>query len=439
MSELTVWQFFTDPLLRAPTLGAMFMCLASSLIGVIAFVKRRSLLGEALAHASYPGVIFGILMAALFCQPASLMASVCILFGAFIFSWLGLMAIEKLEKRLSVHPDAALCLVLSLFLGLGVTIASRIQQTYPLWYQQIQVFLFGQAATMGDHHIGIYALLSSCILAFIVARFRQIELIYFDRTYSQSLGLQSKGCQLLTSLLLILALVIGIRSVGVVLMSGMLIAPAAFARQFTHRLRQMFLWAGVAGVISGFLGVYLSVQIPLMIDAHHPISLPTGPMILLVAVTLTLGALLFSPQRGWIARMVRIRRFRMQQRSDHLLKTLWKRGDLSPQQLKQEMALSFLSLTYLLLRSRKEGWVEGKQRVALSPDGKRKGARLVRLHRLWELYLTSQLKVEEDRVHYSAEEMEHILTPEIEQRLTELLKDPKEDPHKQPIPQREGV
>jgi len=439
MKTLSIWQVFTDPILRAPTFGAMFMCLASSLIGVIAFVRRRSLLGEALSHATYPGVVIGILFAALFFNPSHPLAAFSILIGAFIFSWLGLISIEKLEGRLRLHPDATLCLVLSLFLGLGVTLASRVQMTHPLWYQQIQVFLFGQAVTMGDQHIGIYASLALAILAFIVLRFRQIELIHFDREFTQSLGIPMRMCHLFTSFLLILALVIGIRSVGVVLMSGMLIAPAAFARQCTDRLGKMFLIAGLIGSLSGFLGVYLSVQIPLFIDHHHPPSLPTGPMILLVATTFTFLALLFSPKRGWLSRVMRIRRFRMQQQMDHLLKALWKQGNLSFIELKKEIGLSRFSFSYLLFLLRKEGWTEGKAQILLTPDGKRRGARLVRLHRLWELYLTSELKVEEDRVHCSAEEMEHILTPEIEERLTRLLKDPKEDPHRQPIPTREEI
>lgn len=436
MEKLTFWQFFSEPFLRAPTLGAMLMCLTSSLIGVIIFVNRRCLLGEALSHATYPGVIVGVLLSPFFCPSSSLFSSLFILCGAFVSSWFGLYLIGKLEKTWRIHSDAALCLVLSLFLGFGVTLASRLQFIFPIWYQQGQIFLFGQAATMGDHHVFIYAFLALCLLVFIILSFRQIELIYFDREYAMSLGIRGKGCEHLTSLFLILAIVIGIRSVGVILMSGMLIAPTAFARQMTDQLRKMFFFSGLIGMISGFLGVYLSVQIPLLIDPTDPVSLPTGPVILLVATSLTFFALLFSPKGGWVARKIRIRQFKMQCLSDHLLKILWKEKGLSLKALKGKLSLSRFRLFYLLFLSRKGGWIEGKQEINLTRDGKRKGSRIVRLHRLWELYLTSEMKVDENRVHCSAEEMEHILTPAIEERLTKLLKDPKKDPHKQPIPER---
>lgn len=437
MREFSIWQFFTDPILRAPTLGAVFMCLASSLIGVIGFVQRRSLLGEALSHATYPGVVFGILLAAVFSEPSYTLALFSASIGAFLFAWLGLLSIEKLEKKLHIHSDSALCLILSLFLGVGVTLASRIQIIHPLWYQQTQVFLFGQAATMGDQHIGIYAVLSLLVTFFVILRFRQIELMYFDTEYMQSLGTTNRACHVLTSFLLISAIVIGIRSVGIVLMSGMLIAPASFARQWTGQLGKMFFLSGFIGMLSAFLGVYFSIQIPLFFNKENPISLPTGPMILLVAVLFTFFALLFSPKRGWVSRILRIRCFQQQQQIDHILKALWKKKALNSQSLRKELGLSYLSSCYLLFRLRRRRWVEGKMEICLTPNGRREGARLVRLHRLWELYLTSQLKLEENRVHCSAEEMEHILTPEIEEQLTCLLKDPKEDPHRQPIPSRE--
>ena len=201
----------------------------------------------------------------------------------------------------------------------------------------------------------------------------------------------------------------------------------------------MFVISGVVGTMSGFLGVYLSVKLPLLIDIEHPLSLPTGPMILLVAVTFTFLSLLFSPKRGWVSRAVRIRSFRLQRQVDHILKALWKRGTLSFKELQHEMGVSNFSLSYLLYLIRKEGWAEGSRVVVLTGEGTRRGARLVRLHRLWELYLTSELKVCEDRVHFSAEEMEHILTPEIEERLTRVLKNPTQDPHQQPIPTREEI
>ncbi len=427
-------QFFTDPILRAPAVGSMFMCLASSLIGVITFVKRRSLIGEALSHATYPGVILGVLVSTLFYAPNRPLPLFPALIGGFLCSWLGLIAIETCEKRLHLHADLSLCLILSTFLGLGVTLASRIQATHPVWYQQGQAFLFGQAATMGDADIGVYAALSLAILVLIICRFRQIQLMHFDEVLTRSLCLPLSFCHFISNFLLVFTLVVGMRSVGIVLISGMLIAPAACARQWTDRLGAMFTISAVVGLLSGFFGVYLSVCIPFL--CKRPLSLPTGPMIVLVASALTFFSLLFAPKRGWLSRVLRVRTIRAQQQMDHLLKILWKKNSLHIGHLQSELGISLLSLRYLLLIAKKRGWIQRGERIALTKSGRCKGAYIVRLHRLWELYLTSQLKLEEKRVHRSAEEMEHILTPEIEERLTHLLNNPTRDPHQQPIPRK---
>jgi manganese/zinc/iron transport system permease protein len=89
-----------------------------------------------------------------------------------------------------------------------------------------------------------------------------------------------------------------------------------------------------------------------------------------------------------------------------------------------------------LTRLARNGWVEKAKSgcYRLTIDGIHRAAYIIRLHRLWEVYLADYLGIGAERVHRSAEEMEHIITPEIETELTRLLKDPKIDPHHQPIP-----
>ena len=137
--------YFTDPVLQAPTIGSILMCLSSALIGVIVFLRRRSLLGEALSHASYPGVVISVFVTAHFFPSAYDALASIVLMGAFCTSAAGLWLIEKMENHLKVKNDAALCFVLSLFFGIGVLIASRLQFSHALWYKTVQVFLFGQA------------------------------------------------------------------------------------------------------------------------------------------------------------------------------------------------------------------------------------------------------------------------------------------------------
>jgi len=191
--------------------------------------------------------------------------------------------------------------------------------------------------------------------------------------------------------------------------------------------------SGAFGLLSGFGGNYFSI-----LFSSKGLIFPTGPMILLFSVMISLLSLLFAPKRGAVIRFIRIVRFRKRCHFENILKTLWKMGDDTPmnhQEIHHWNRLLKFRLKLALASLKREGWIRPvPSGFLLTPDGVKRAAYLVRLHRLWELYLTSCLNASEERVHHSAEEMEHIITPELERQLTQLLDDPQHDPHNKPIP-----
>jgi manganese/zinc/iron transport system permease protein len=390
------------------------MCFSSALVGVVVFLRKRSLIGETLSHASFPGVVIGVLLSAVLMPFSDELIALAILCGAFVFAFLGLKVMNFLEGRLQVKADSALCFVLASFFGLGILIASRLQQSYPLWYKQALTFLYGQAATMTNMHVIIYTCFGLVVLGFILYFYRYLEAVNFDPSFSETLGIRSKRLDETMFFLIVLAIVIGIRSVGVVLMAGMLIGPAVAARPLTNRLSHHFAFAGIFGTASGFLGNYLSVVIP-----QGGYSLPTGPMILMTSSLFCFLSLLLAPRSGLMTRYLRIRRFRFQCALENALKSLWKgeRPFFSP-------------VIRWQLKHRK--WIDEKGQM--TPLGKAAAENIIRLHRLWEVYLVDYMGQKVEKVHRTAEELEHLLSPELERELTELLHNPRHDPHHQPIP-----
>lgn len=418
------------------------MCFSTALVGVMAFLRRESLLGESLSHAAYPGMMLAACLLGFFSFDTiseSALLTV-ILIGAFCSSLLGLHTILFLEQRLNVPSDAALCFVLSAFFGVGITLASHLQFTHTTLYQQAQSYLFGQVATMQDGHVVLYALLACATLAIVLLFYKQLHLLLFDRQQAKIMGFRVQLLEALLACLIVLAVVIGLRCVGVVLISGMLIAPAVAARGMVKRLFPMLILAGIFGLLSGFLGNYISVELSdrLAEEDWQRFSLPAGPMIVTVAAGFCLLTLLFSPKEGLIARMVRTLFFHQRCLYENLLKSLWHFGVDTPTSLEALMTYQQTSqwrVKWALLRLCQQGWVKYVgSNYMLTHDGQHRAARIVRLHRLWELYLVDYLGVGAERVHHSAEEMEHVLTPELERALTELLHNPKSDPHHQPIP-----
>jgi manganese/zinc/iron transport system permease protein len=420
-------QFFTDPVLMAPTIGCMLMCLVGALIGTFSVLKRESLVGEMLSHACYPGVVFAFILI------GDLFAGVALI-GAFISCMVGMYLVQLLQKKYKVSPDAALCFVLASFFGIGLTVLTAVQQSMPVLYKKLQSYLFGQAATMTNEHVWLYGALSITLVVLIMLFYRLITVTIFDPEFAAVVGMNTAFANILLHFLIVVAVCVGIRSVGVVLMSSMLIFPAVTARFWTYKLFSILILSAFFGLVSGFFGVYFSHTGSM----YFAVSLPTGPMIVMVAGLIFLFSCLFAPDRGLIVRVYRSTRFWSQCQQENFLKFMYKTAKThvtTKELLDRYQGPKILGyfLLYMLTRDGRARSI-GKNRYELTPSGLLLGRKIVRFHRLWEVYLVTYCGVASDRVHPSAEEMEHIITPEIELELEKLLHHPRLDPHQQPIP-----
>ncbi len=421
--------FFTNPLLAAPTIGSMLMCFIASLIGVILLMQKRVLIGETLSHAAYPGVVLGVISASVFLSLGSPFIALFILLFAALFSFLAIYCLNFFERHKMAASDSALCLILSLFFGFGVLLASRVQLTHSAWYNQIQIYLYGQVATMVASHIWIYAIFALLTLLIVILFYHQIRATTFDPLFARTVGIKVSFIEYLLALLLVVAVTLGIRTVGVVLMSGMLIAPAVSARCYTDRFSHLFILSAIFGAFSGFCGNYLSLAIPHYFDAPH-LLLPTGPLVFLSAASILILSLLFAPKKGAFSRLARRFQFKSQTALENILKAIAKNGPLTKEQIGEGEPANPLIIYLVLQKAKRDGWTvrDPKGRYKLTSDGKIHAARIIRLHRLWEVYLVDYLGQGASQVHPSAEKMEHVLSG-LENELTRFLKRPRKDPH----------
>lgn len=427
-------QFFFDPILRAPTIGCMLMCLACSLIGVIVFIRKESLLGETLAHATYPGIMLGSLLVALSPLKSYSTFGLC---GAALSCVLSIWVLHFVRSKIKLKSDSALCFVLALFFGLGLTLSSYLQSFNSIAYKQARIFLLGQAATITDQYLFLYAGFALFIILSLILFYKAIQIVNFDSVFAKSVGINVSWVVSFCYFLLIGSIVIGTRSIGLLLLSGMLMGPAIAARQWTNHLSRMLFIAGIIGLISGFAGIFLSAKVAE--QTQDAFSLATGPTILLVSASISLFSLIFAPQRGWVIRSLRILKFKLKCNEENILKSLWhfQQKDLQKGTLGHVYSFQSLSKVHylaLLVYLDLKGYLKKeKQHLYLTKKGQQRAARIVRMHRLWELYLV-HIGVGKERVHHNAEEMEHIITPQIEQELLRIMDHPTKDPHNQPIP-----
>lgn len=427
--------YFTDSVLRAPTLGTIFIGIMAALIGVTVVLRRESLVGEALSHAAYPGVMVGVILWGFLGFSNEAIVQGVILGGAFISSLLAYGAILFLQNRLKIRADSSLCLILAAFIGLGVFLASIIQFSFTSFYKQAQIYLYGQSATLNDFQALLFFVLMLGTIALLTLFYKEIKIYLFDPKLAKMLGLKPEFIKKLLLVLTVVALVAGIRAVGVILMSALMIAPAVSARELTHNLKRLYLLAAFLGGISAFLGIVISNELSIAYSTEERFSMPTGPVIVLTAGFITLLILFFNPSKGLAFRSFKRWKFKFTTLQENLLKTCYKLKSANEADLKESLYANSLLLRAALFKLLQKNWmVKEAGSYHLTEQGEKQALKIIRLHRLWEVYLVNYVGICKDRVHKSAEEMEHLIGPELEKELVILLKDPKFDPHLKPIP-----
>lgn len=431
---LAPWlEFWTFPSTVVNVLiGCVILAAVAGLIGCFAYLRKQSLIGDALAHAALPGVCVAFML-------TGTKDPLIILIGATVSCWLGALSVEGIVRYTRCKQDSALGIVLSVFFGVGYLLLSSIQNSGAAAQSGLDHFIFGQAAAMVRKDVYVIAAVGLGIVLCVVLAFKELKVICFDPDFAQASGLPRRVIEIALATLIVLAVAIGLQAVGVVLMAALLVTPAAAARFWTHNLAIMGLLAAAFGAVSGFAGAYAS---------YLSTKMPTGPWIV-VAVTSIFGiSLLFAPEQGMVARFRRTLRFRRRTARENLLRTLYLLGEntndfgtaYAPAELQGFRSMQPARLAKTLRALERRGLAEEREtgKYALTADGLEEAKRVTRLHRLWELYLTNKLDIAADHVHDDAEEIEHILTPELEARLLDILEQPDEDPHRATIPAPTG-
>ena len=336
-----------------------------------------------------------------------------------------------------VKEDSAMGIVLSVFFGLGIVLLTYIQKLPTGNQSGLDKFLFGQAATLVEEDVQVMAILSAAVLLLLALFYKELKILAFDREYGASLGLPMRWLEILLTVLLVVVVVVGLQTVGVVLIVATLVTPAAAARQWTDRLGLMVLLSAAIGAGSGILGALTSASMP---------RLPTGPVIVLIASAVLVVSLFLAPRRGYLWALIRERRVERRIRRENLLKDLYRVAESredwqSHVSMPELMGIRGQSSARLLRSARplvEAGLVEldDADAVRLTREGRLEAESVVRKHRLWELYLTRRLELPSDHVHRDAEAMEHALTEEAVAELEILLGYPEVDPHGRRIPPR---
>lgn len=259
--------------------GTMVLAFAAGVIGTISVLKQQSLIGDAIGHAQFPGVVLAFMI-------IGSLNSLALMIGAVIFGAIAFFAIQIINQHSKISLDASLALVLSSFFGLGMTLKSYVQGNQAFGHTGgIDDYIFGQAAYMLRADVYIILVVALVSLVLFVVFYQRIKLFVFDPVYSHVMGNNPSVTNTLILVMTIGLIAAGLKAVGVILIVSLLIAPGIIGLMWSNKFLYVSLIAGVSGSIAAFFGTYISTVY---------VGFATGPSIVLLLSAFVLISILFG-------------------------------------------------------------------------------------------------------------------------------------------------
>jgi len=418
-------QAFVAPLsevyFQKALLGGSIIAVVCGVVGCLVILRRMSFLGDALSHAMIAGVAAGYLFMKVFFgieayAPAMLVGSVI----AAIVT-VGLIGFVARVSR--IKEDAAIGIMYCGVFAAGVVLVSVYDNYIHI---DLMHFIMGDILGVADHDLWVSAVVAAVVLTVVVLFFRTLQLTSFDPVMAASIGIPVVLVDYVLTACVSLVVVSAVNMVGVILVVGFLITPAATAYLLSDRLQRMMALAALFGVTSVVGGLYLCVWL----DSAG------GGAVVLFCTLQFIVVLTVAPRYGLIAGWLRRRRMVPQQLLENVLVAMARaRGTaLAATELLAFVDVSRRRLERALATMVEDGHLQcGTDGYTLTAVGAREATRIWRAHRIWESYL-SHVGMEADAIHAKAHQLEHVHDTAVLDYLDELLGHPVRDPHGNEIP-----
>ncbi|TXC81316.1 metal ABC transporter permease [Metabacillus litoralis] len=391
-------------------LGTMLLGITSGVVGSFTLLRKQSLIGDAMAHAALPGVCIAFLL-------YGSKSLLWFLIGAAIAALISSFIIQVIINHSRIKEDSALGIIISVFFGFGIVLLTYIQHNGSGNQSGLDDFIFGQAASMVAADVQLITIISLIILVITTIFYKEFKLLTFDPQFAKGLGIPVSFFNGLLLLLIVCSVVIGLQTVGVILMAAMLITPAISARYWTDKLSHMIIISGLIGGLSGVAGTLLSTIMK---------GMATGPLIIIAATFMFLISLIFAPNRGLLAKALKQLSLRKKTSVDQVFLSIYDIAEggtlrgIKDEAILKKRNVPLRLFQYSKNELNKKGFIqkEANNTWMLTDKGIEAGYELVLQQRLFEMYLMHEmefahldLKTRDDLnlQHISKDTKEHLL------------------------------
>lgn len=399
-------------------IGGCIVAIVAGVVGCLVVLRRMAFLGDALSHAMIAGVAGGYLvMKLLFGLEAHAPG---MLLGSLLAAIVTVALISFVAQISRVKEDTAIGIMYTGIFALGVVLVSIFRHYIHI---DLMHFIMGDILGVADADLWVSAFAAVFVLSVLILFFRHFQLTTFDPVMASSIGLPVLLLDYLLTTCVSLVVVSAVSMVGVILVVGLLITPAATAYLLSDRLDRMMWLAALFGVTSVVGGLYLCVWL----DSAG------GGAIMLFCTAQFLVVLAVAPKYGLLARWLRLRNLVPQQVVEDILTTVLRYDQVTPLSVIRTYVESGKGLPRALRRMIREGLlIEAAEGYQLTAAGEKEANKVLRAHRLWETYLET-IGTPAEEVHATAHHLEHLGGDAVDY-LDEKLGQPKLDPHGKTIP-----
>jgi manganese/zinc/iron transport system permease protein len=261
--------------------GVAAVGFAAGVVGSLALLRKRPLVGDAAAHATLAGVAGGLLVTGRRDLPA-------LLAGAFVAALAALGGLVLIRRFTRTRDDAATAIVIGVSFGLGIALVSGLPRWGVPGSAGLEQFLLGHAAAITGRDAAVLAAVSLTAVLAVAATLKEITLVAFDAAFAAAGGWPVARIDALVAALVAAMVVAGLPAVGAVLVTALVVIPPVAARLWTDRVATMLLLAGLFGLAAGVVGTFASAVRP---------GLATGPLVVLAAAAIFAVSLVVAPRR----------------------------------------------------------------------------------------------------------------------------------------------
>ncbi len=408
----------TETYFQKALIGGSIVAMVAGVVGCLVVLRRMAFLGDALSHAMIAGVAGGYLvMKLLFSLEAHAPG---MLLGSLIAAVTTVALISFVARISRVKEDTAIGIMYTGIFALGVVVVSIFRHYIHI---DLMHFIMGDILGVADTDLWVSAFVAALVLTVLILFFRHFQIATFDPIMAASIGLPVLLLDYVLTICVSLVVVSAVSMVGVILVVGLLITPAATAYLLSDRLDRMMWLAALFGVTSVVGGLYLCVWL----DSAG------GGAIMLFCTLQFLVVLVVAPKYGLLARWLRMRNLIPQQQVEDILTTILRYEKPTPMNILYQYVEQDKGLKKAVLSMIGDGLlVEAPEGFSLTEDGTKEAGKVLKAHRLWEAYLES-IGTPQEELHPTAHHLEHISDSSTVDYLDEKLGKPVRDPHGQSI------